>query len=170
MTGLELLKVPGTTAGEIADIISEHCPPIVPANCDRLSCRECWLSWLTTGEPLEAAGPSDRRIPEEENVLSTLYKHWEKRRIEKAGPSDKQTAPDEEGLHPNLKCFFHTEGKEYKITHLGVKILGTYYSNQELMAHLGEVIFVRNGEKGYEAITQCGVSLGLLTHHRREDQ
>ena len=73
MTGLELLKAPNTTAGEIADIISEHCPPVCPAECDRLACRECWFSWLTTGEPPKAAGPSDR-----------------------------QTAPDEEGLHPNL--------------------------------------------------------------------
>ena len=73
MTGLELIKAPTTTAGEIADIISEHCPPVVPANCDRLSCRECWLAWLTTGKP-----------PKEK------------------GPSDEQTAPGEEGLHPNL--------------------------------------------------------------------
>lgn len=73
MTGLELLKAPGTTAGEIADIIAEHCPPVVPANCDRLSCRECWLAWLTTGE-----------APKEKE------------------PSDKQTAPGEEGMHPNL--------------------------------------------------------------------
>ena len=73
MTGLELLKAPNTTAGEIADIISEHCPPMCPAECDRLACRECWFSWLTTGKPPKAAGPSDR-----------------------------QTAPDEEGLHPNL--------------------------------------------------------------------
>lgn len=77
MTGLELLKAPGTTAGEIADIISEHCPPVVPANCDRLSCRECWLAWLTTGEPPKAKGPSD-----------------------------KQTAPGEDGMHPNLTEFY----------------------------------------------------------------
>ena len=73
MTGLELLKAPSTTAGEIADIISEHCPSVRPTECDRLACRKCWFSWLTTGEPPKAAGPSD-----------------------------KQTAPDEEGLHPNL--------------------------------------------------------------------
>lgn len=73
MTGLELLKAPSTTAGEIADIISGHCPPVVPTECDRLSCRECWLSWLTTGEPPKATGPSDKR-----------------------------TAPGEEGMHPNL--------------------------------------------------------------------
>lgn len=77
MTGLELLKAPGTTAGEIADIISEHCPPVVPTNCDLLSCRECWLAWLTTGEPPKAKGPSD-----------------------------KQTAPGEDGMHPNLTEFY----------------------------------------------------------------
>ena len=76
MTGLELIKAPITTAGEIADIISEHCPPVVPANCDHLSCRECWLAWLVNGEP-----------PKEK------------------GPSDEQTAPGEGGLHPNLVTF-----------------------------------------------------------------
>lgn len=73
MTGIEIIKAPSTTAEEIADIIFEHCPPVCPTECDHLACRECWLSWLTTGEP-----------PKTE------------------GPSDKQTAPDEEGLHPNL--------------------------------------------------------------------
>ena len=73
MTGLEIIRAPGTTAEQIADIIAEHCPPVTPEHCDKLSCRECWLAWLTTGEP-----------PKEK------------------GPSDKQTAPDEEGLHPNL--------------------------------------------------------------------
>ena len=73
MTGLELLRDSGTTAEQIADIISEHCPPVCLAECDRLACRACWLSWLTTGEPPKGKGPSD-----------------------------KQTAPDEEGLHPNL--------------------------------------------------------------------
>ena len=73
MTGLEFLRAPGTTAEQIADIIAEHCPPVTPEHCDKLSCRECWLAWLATGEP-----------PKEK------------------GPSDKQTAPDEEGLHPNL--------------------------------------------------------------------
>lgn len=141
MTGLELFKAPGTTAGEIADIISEHYPPVCPAECDRLACRECWFSWLTTGEPPKAKGPSD-----------------------------KQTAPGEDGMHPNLKGFLHTEGKKYKVTHLGVKLLGAYYSNQELMAHLGEMIYVDNSEKGYEAVTQNGVSLGSLSPRRREGQ
>lgn len=73
MTGLEIIKSPTATAGEIADIISEHCPPVVPEDCDRLACRTCWLSWLTTGEPPKEKGPSDER-----------------------------TTPGEEGLHPNL--------------------------------------------------------------------
>lgn len=73
MTGLEFLRAPDTTAEQIADIVPEHCPPVTPEHCDKLSCRECWLAWLATGEP-----------PKEK------------------GPSDKQTAPDEEGLHPNL--------------------------------------------------------------------
>lgn len=73
MNGLDLLRSPKTTADEIADIVSAQCPPVVPENCDAFSCRECWLAWLTTGEP-----------PKEK------------------GPSDKQTAPDEEGMHPNL--------------------------------------------------------------------
>ena len=72
MTGLELLKAPEATAGEIADIISAPCPPTIPAHCDGVSCRECWLTWLT-GEP-----------------------------IKEKEPPDKRTAPDEEGLHPNL--------------------------------------------------------------------
>lgn len=49
MTGLEIIKAPGATAGEIADIISNPCPPTIPEACDRLACRECWLAWLTTG-------------------------------------------------------------------------------------------------------------------------
>ena len=73
MSGLELFKAPGTTAVEIADIVSNPCPPVVPEVCDKFSCRECWQAWLETGKP-----------PKEK------------------GPSDKQTTPDEEGLHPNL--------------------------------------------------------------------
>lgn len=85
MTGLEFLRAPGTTAEEIADIITEHCPPAVPTECDRLSCRVCWLSWLTIGEPPKGKGPSD-----------------------------KQTAPDEDGLHPNLKELFERHFRAQK--------------------------------------------------------
>ena len=48
MTGLELLKAPEATAGEIADIISAPRPPIIPAHCDGVSCRACWLAWGAT--------------------------------------------------------------------------------------------------------------------------
>lgn len=98
MTGLELLKAPSTTAEEIADIISGHCPPVVPAECDRLSCRECWISWLTTGEPPKATGPSD-----------------------------KQTAPDEEGLSPNL--IEHLR-KQHRIAREVLKSLASPLSSQ----------------------------------------
>lgn len=80
MIGLEILRNPDTTAEQIVDIIVEHCPPVVPEHCDRLSCRACWEAWLTTGKP-----------PKEK------------------GPSDKQTALDEEGLCPNLAEYFHKQ-------------------------------------------------------------
>lgn len=60
MTGLELLKAPEATAGEIADIISAPCPPTIPAHCDGVSCRECWLTWLM-GEPIKEKEPPDKR-------------------------------------------------------------------------------------------------------------
>lgn len=85
MTGLELIKAPETTAGEIADLISAQCPPIVPSDCDRLSCRECWLAWLTTGAP-----------PKEK------------------GPSGEQTAPEEEGMHPNLRELYEQHFRKEK--------------------------------------------------------
>ncbi len=58
MTGLEIIRAPGTTAEQIADIISEHCPPVAPEKCDHISCRECWLAWLTTGSP-----PRENGVP-----------------------------------------------------------------------------------------------------------
>ena len=61
MTGLEFLRAPGTTVEQIADIIAEHCPPVTPEYCDKLSCRECWLAWLATGEPPKEKGPSSKR-------------------------------------------------------------------------------------------------------------
>ena len=76
MTGLELLRTSDTTADEIAGIISEHCPPVTPGNCDQLSCRACWLAWLTAGaakrkgavrqadDPERGrAAPQPRRVP-----------------------------------------------------------------------------------------------------------
>lgn len=82
MTGLELIKAPGATSGEIADIISQQCPPNSPTLCDGVACKECWLSWLVTGEakskepPMEGAAP-ERMATEQaliykpsENVIS----------------------------------------------------------------------------------------------------
>ena len=96
MTGLEFLRASDTTAEQIADIVSEHCPPVTPEHCDKLSCRECWLAWLATGEP-----------PKEK------------------GPSDKQTAPDEEGLHPNLVEHFR---RQRRVTEMFLKGLATRFS------------------------------------------
>ena len=85
MTGLEIIKAPDATAGEIADIISSPCPPVGPIECDRIACRECWLAWLATGEP-----------PKEK------------------GPSNEQTAPGEEGMHPNLKERYERHFRQQK--------------------------------------------------------
>ena len=35
--------------------------PSPPEHCDKLSCRECWLAWLATGEPPKEKGPSSKR-------------------------------------------------------------------------------------------------------------
>lgn len=86
MTGLELLRSPNTSVDEIADIISAQCLPVVPANCDRLSCRECWVAWLTTGE-----------APKEK------------------GPSDKQTTQGEDGMHHNLKELYERHFRKEKL-------------------------------------------------------
>jgi hypothetical protein len=61
MTGLELLKAPEATAGEIADIISAPCPPTIPAHCDGVSCCACWLAWLTGERPKRKGRPMNRR-------------------------------------------------------------------------------------------------------------
>ncbi len=51
-TGLEILKAPGTTAGEIAAILGKSHPPFEKGEvqCDLVTCEECWLAWLTTGK------------------------------------------------------------------------------------------------------------------------
>ena len=59
MTGLELLKAPEATAGEIAGIISAPCPPIIPAHCDGVSCHTCWLAWLRATQRERAARQAD---------------------------------------------------------------------------------------------------------------
>lgn len=82
MTGLEIIRAPGATAEQIADIIAEHCPPVTPEHCDKLSCRECWLAWLTAGEPPKEKGPSDKQTapcwgvtPEECLLVSGRLRH-----------------------------------------------------------------------------------------------
>ncbi|MBQ8238799.1 MAG: hypothetical protein IJZ39_11710 [Oscillospiraceae bacterium] len=56
-TGLEFLKNPGTTAGEIAEVLATGHPPFEPGtkvDCSHVTCRECWLAWLITGKaPVE---------------------------------------------------------------------------------------------------------------------
>lgn len=53
--GVEIIKRPDITAGELADLLSGACPPFCcedsAVHCDDQSCRTCWLSWLTTGQP-----------------------------------------------------------------------------------------------------------------------
>lgn len=88
MTGLEIIRAPGTTAEQIADIIAEHCPPIAPKNCDHISCRECWLAWLATGEPPKSDTENTeatidlsklRRIAKAELSGDNPYKPYSKR-------------------------------------------------------------------------------------------
>ena len=45
-TGLEILKAPGTTAGEIAAILGNGHPPFEEGEvqCDLVTCEECWLA------------------------------------------------------------------------------------------------------------------------------
>ena len=45
-TGLEILKAPGTTAGEIAAILSKGHPPFGEGEvqCDLVDCKDCWLA------------------------------------------------------------------------------------------------------------------------------
>jgi len=61
MTGLEVLTNSEATAEQIAGIISAQCPPVAPTECDRVSCRECWLAWLATGEMPQQKEPPEYR-------------------------------------------------------------------------------------------------------------
>ncbi len=55
--GIQIIKSPDTTAGELAEMLSGACPPFTSeceaAQCDKTNCRDCWLSWLATGKPKE---------------------------------------------------------------------------------------------------------------------
>jgi hypothetical protein len=50
MTGLEFLMAAGRTPEEMADVLSDSCPPLSTVECDHVSCRDCWLSWLVSGK------------------------------------------------------------------------------------------------------------------------
>lgn len=132
MTGLEIIKATTATAGEIADIISQQCPPVIPETCDRLSCRECWLEWLVTG------GAAKEK-----------------------GPPDEQTAPDEEGMHPNL--VEHLRERLYTVSPLGIVVEGRRYNSRELLAHVGERVLVDDITGMMTAKTRDGRTIGELT-------
>jgi len=69
-TGIEILKDPYTTAGEIADILANGHPPFCTGEvqCCKVSCRECWLAWLTTGEP-----PKPKEVRSCENCTRVCF-------------------------------------------------------------------------------------------------
>lgn len=122
MTWLEIIKASTTTAGEIADIISKPCPPVIPETCDRLSCRECWLAWLVTGgtvsEPCEG-------------IAST------REREEKGAPEDR--APlDWEPRFVSV-CGVKVNGKRYSSG-----ALADYIGKKVLIKHEPETVTARN--------------------------
>ena len=53
--GIEIIKRPDITADKLADLLSGACPPFCcedsAVHCGDFTCRACWLSWLTTGQP-----------------------------------------------------------------------------------------------------------------------
>lgn len=77
MTGIELFKKPSTVAGEIADIVSQPCPPVTPNECEHISCRECWLAWLITGKPAKEKEPSgEQTAPSSDKTLLNLEENF----------------------------------------------------------------------------------------------
>lgn len=62
--GIELIKRPDITAGELADMLHGACPPFSTSCsvcCDHISCRECWLAWITTGIPKNTVREEERK-------------------------------------------------------------------------------------------------------------
>ena len=58
--GLDILRSRSTMPKEIAAIIANGHPPFEEGEvqCDRISCEECWLAWLTAGKvPVSARKP-----------------------------------------------------------------------------------------------------------------
>lgn len=62
--GLQIIKSQYATAGELAELLSGSCPPFAesagPVSCSATSCRDCWLSWITTGKPKEEGKEENR--------------------------------------------------------------------------------------------------------------
>lgn len=58
--GIQIIKQPAITAGELADLLAGSCPPFCcedsTVHCDVTSCRDCWLAWLETGRPPKEGG------------------------------------------------------------------------------------------------------------------
>lgn len=58
--GIEIIRRPDITADKLADLLSGACPPFCcedsAVHCDDFTCRACWLSWLTNGEPPRKEG------------------------------------------------------------------------------------------------------------------
>lgn len=53
-TLIEMLNAPDASAEALAEIFWKGHPPFAAgekADCSHVSCRECWLAWLTTGKP-----------------------------------------------------------------------------------------------------------------------
>ena len=129
MTGLELFKAPGTTAVEIADIVSNPCPPIVPETCDHISCRDCWLAWLKTGE---AAAPpmSGCVIPKKEEAPGNqVPPEWEQRWVTTFGV-------DIEGKRYNSTELMAHIGKIVLVKHISDAVIIQTLEGQRI----GEVI------------------------------
>lgn len=101
MTGLEFLRASGTTVEEIADVISSPCPPVIPEKCDRLSCRECWFAWLTTGEsPKEDGDGKDTgeslELDRLRHFLREMDDYVNGTRQEEGPPKERAARDDEE--------------------------------------------------------------------------
>lgn len=47
MTGLEILSSPELSVEQKADIICQDCPPAGGLTCNKVSCKKCWIVWLS---------------------------------------------------------------------------------------------------------------------------
>ena len=119
MTGLELLKAPEATAGEIADIISAPCPPTIPAHCDGVSCRACWLAWLT-GEPLKGKEPPDKRTAPDD------------------APAYEKAAPPRE-----YAAMLLMKAATARVTNQGINKFGTLYTDTELAYYVNQKVNIK---------------------------